>query len=107
MSSRESYLIRSEDTKIVTALCAWGRIHTFLHHEELRKEKKNSGGQPPIGAGEAIPLAQGALDAATGLAWAGKVRQLQGSFPAGGVLTEAFPDGPKGGQLVGRRPPKR
>jgi hypothetical protein len=104
MSSRESYPIRSEETKIVTALSARGRIHTFLHHEKLRKEKKSSGDQPPIGVCEAIPLAKGALGTPTGLGWAGKVRQLQGRSRAGGVLTEAFPDGFQGGQLVGRRP---
>jgi len=107
MSSRESYPIRSEETKIVTALSAWRKIHTFLHHEELRKAKKSSGDQPPVGAGEAIPLAKGALGTPTGQAWAGKARQLQGSSRAGGVLTEAFPDGLKGVQLVGRRPPQR
>jgi hypothetical protein len=40
MPSSDSDRIQSKETGIVTALSAWGKIHTFLHHEGLRKDKK-------------------------------------------------------------------
>jgi hypothetical protein len=72
MSSRDSYSIQSEETRIVTALSGRRKIHTILHHEGLRKNKKISGRQAPGELSQAIPLAQGTLDADRRLAGTGE-----------------------------------